>query len=169
MAEGRFREDLHDRISGFVLALPPLRERGDFDTIVDSPCHRIGADASRLGDPLRAQLRQRPWPGNVRQLQHALTLAFAVAEPLRPLALDDFGQASPVAAAFPAQPWPSQPSGSAAGLSVHYAQRKAMATALQQTRGNVTAAAALLGMGRATLYRRLKADPELAACGDPRG
>lgn len=169
VAEGRFREDLYYRISGFVLTVPPLRERDDFDAIVDSLCRRIGADASRLGSPLRAQLRQRPWPGNVRQLQHALTLAFAVAEPLRPLALDDFGQASPAAAASPAQPGPSQPSGTSVGPSVKDSQRKAMATALQQTRGNVTAAAALLGMGRATLYRRLKSDPELAACGDQRG
>ncbi|MGS5086809.1 sigma-54-dependent Fis family transcriptional regulator [Hydrogenophaga sp. A37] len=169
VAEGRFREDLYYRISGFVLAVPPLRERDDFDAIVDSLCHRIGADASRLGGPLRAQLRQRPWPGNVRQLQHALTLAFAVAEPLRPLALDDFAQAPSAAAATPVSPWPSQPIDSKAGLSFHDAQRKAIATALQQTRGNVTAAAALLGMGRATLYRRLKSDPELAASGDPRG
>ena len=151
-----------------MLAVPPLRERDDFDAIVDSLCHRTGADASRLSTLLRAQLRQRPWPGNVRQLQHALTLAFAVAEPLRPLALDDFGQAPSAAPATPAPPWPSQKPDTRAGLSVQDAQRKAMATALQQTRGNVTAAAALLGMGRATLYRRLKADPELAACGELR-
>ncbi|MDR7149386.1 transcriptional regulator of acetoin/glycerol metabolism [Hydrogenophaga palleronii] len=168
VAEGRFREDLYYRISGFVLAVPPLRERDDFHAIVDNLCHRIGADASRLSDPLRVQLRQRPWPGNVRQLQHALTLAFAVAEPMRPLALDDFGQAPPAAAA-PAPPWPSQPLDTRVGLSVHDAQRKAMSTALQQTRGNVTAAAAMLGIGRATLYRRLKSDPELAACGYSRG
>jgi sigma-54 dependent transcriptional regulator, acetoin dehydrogenase operon transcriptional activator AcoR len=166
VAEGRFREDLYYRISGFVLAVPPLRERDDFDAIVDNLCHRIGADASRLSNTLRAQLRQRPWPGNVRQLQHALTLAFAVAEPLRRLALDNFGQAPSAAAAPPASPWPSQPLDTQAGLSVQDAQRKAMTAALQQTRGNVTAAAALLGMGRATLYRRLKSDPELASCDD---
>ena len=169
VAEGRFREDLVYRISGFVLAVPPLRERDDFGAIVDSLCQQIGVDASRLSAPLRAQLHQHPWPGNVRQLRHALTLAFAVAEPLRPLTLDDFGQALPAAAASPTPPYPPQPSGNTAGPSIHDAQRKAIATALQQTRGNVTAAAALLGMGRATLYRRLKSDPELAVCGDPRG
>lgn len=173
VAEGRFREDLYYRISGFVLAVPPLRERDDFDAIMDSLCHQIGADASRLSGPLRAQLRQRPWPGNVRQLRHALTLAFAVAEPSRTLALHDFGPVPPAAAASPA-PSPAplgspQPLGRTDGLSLQHAQRQAMVSALQQTRGNVTAAAALLGIGRATLYRRLKSDPELAASGDPPG
>jgi transcriptional regulator of acetoin/glycerol metabolism len=166
VADGRFREDLYYRISGFVLAVPPLRERDDFDTIVDNLCHRIGADASRLSDPLRAQLRQRAWPGNVRQLQHALTLAFAVAEPLRGLELADFGPSPSTNSASRASPLPSQPLDTLVGLTVQDAQRKAMTTALQQTRGNVTAAAALLGMGRATLYRRLQSDPELASCGD---
>lgn len=162
VAEGRFREDLYYRISGFVQAVPPLRERDDFDAIVDSLCRRLGADASRLSAPLRTQLRLRPWPGNVRQLQHVLTLAFAMAEPQRPLALDDFGQALPTVEATQAPPWQAQPFlDTKVELSVQDAQSKAIATALQQTRGNVTAAAALLGMGRATLYRKLKSDPEL--------
>lgn len=153
VAEGRFREDLYHRISGFVLAIPPLRERSDFDAVVDSLCHQLGADATRLDGPLRADLRQRPWPGNVRQLRHALTLAFAVADPPRPLAWDDFGPATAPAAAPPAARAPET------ALSVRDTQHQAMVRALQQTRGNVTAAAALLGVGRATLYRHLKSNP----------
>lgn len=164
VAEGGFREDLYYRISGFELKVPPLRERDDFDAIVDSLCHRIGADPGRLGAALRSQLRQHPWPGNVRQLQHALTLALAVADADRPLELQDFGQtlaslAEPVAATRPVQA-----AGAAAELSMQSVQRDAIAAALRRTRGNVTAASALLGMGRATLYRRLKADPDLALC-----
>ncbi len=166
VAEGRFREDLYYRISGFELKVPALRARDDFDAIVDSLCQRIGADASRLGPPLRAHLREQAWPGNVRQLQHALTLAFALAEPGRALALQDFGPGTPAAPPGPAHPGHRGHDGndSPQALSMQGIQRQAIAEALRRTRGNVTAASALLGIGRATLYRRLKADPEPAAC-----
>ena len=162
VAEGRFREDLYYRISGFELVVPPLRERDDFDAVVDSLCRQIGADAARLDAALRTHLRQQRWPGNVRQLQHALTLAFAVAEPHRPLYPDDFGP-SVTGQHRPAHPpSPGEPVAVAQGLSLQENQRQAIRLALRQTGGHVTAAAALLGMGRATLYRKLKSDSELA-------
>jgi len=105
VVEGRFREDLVYRISGFVLAVPPLRERDDFDAIVDSLCHQIGADASRLSAPLPRSTAPAPLdPATCASCGTHSRWPFAVAEPLRPLALDDFGQALPAAATSPAPP-----------------------------------------------------------------
>lgn len=165
--EGRFREDLYYRISAFILEVPALRQREDFSDVVDTLCARIGADASRLPPGLRTELRRCPWPGNVRQLQHALTLAFAVAEPSRPLLASDFAQVllhpAPGARASATPQGDEAGDAQEAGPLLQRVEREAIVKALRQARGNVTAAAAIMGMGRATLYRRLKADPELAA------
>lgn len=150
VAEGSFREDLYYRLCGFVLTVPPLRKRDDFDEVLDTLCQQVGGDARRLSPALRASLKQLPWPGNVRQLQHALTRAFAVVEPWQTLSLADFGQGM--------DPGSDQPT--AAPPKLQDTERHAVTNALRHTRGNVTAAAALLGMGRATLYRKLKANPE---------
>jgi transcriptional regulator of acetoin/glycerol metabolism len=146
VAQGRFREDLYFRIAGHVLALLPLRERSDFDAVLDTLLAGLQQPPERLDTALRQRLRAAPWPGNVRQLAHALRRAIALADPGAPLAADDFeGDLAMPAAAPPA----------AASPSLRDAQDHAIAQALVQAGGNVTAAARQLGMGRATLYRRL--------------
>jgi len=148
VAAGRFREDLYYRLGGYVLPVPALRARSDFDAVLDSVCVRIGCDPKRLDAGLRRALRALRWPGNVRQLQHALTLAAAMAPEREPLRLDHFPQSveSP----------PMRAAGSeAAASSLKELREQAIDAALRQTHGNVAAAARLLGMGRATLYRKL--------------
>jgi transcriptional regulator of acetoin/glycerol metabolism len=147
VAQGCFREDLYFRIAGHVLALLPLRERSDFDAVLDTLLAGLRQPSERLGTALRQRLRAAPWPGNVRQLAHALRRAIALAEPDVPLVADDFdGDLAMSAAAAPPE---------AAPPSLRDAQDQAIAQALAQAGGNVTAAARRLGMGRATLYRRL--------------
>jgi nitrogen regulation protein NR(I) len=79
-AGGRFRRDLLYRLNGFVLTLPPLRERaGDIPLLAE---HFLRRAADRLGKPLRgvaaaalAVLERYPWPGNVRELQNVVGFA----------------------------------------------------------------------------------------------
>ena len=149
VAEGRFREDLYHRIAAFTLTLPPLRERADFDAVLDAVLAAQQVDPARMGPALRAALRRRPWPGNVRQLALQLRTALALAEPDAPLALDDF--------APPDGPPDTDRPGEDPALNLQAGRERAIDAALQRTGGNVTAAAALLGMGRATLYRHLAA------------
>jgi len=147
VAAGRFREDLYYRVAGHRFCLLPLREREDFDALLDTLVLAAGEAPERLGASLRLALRALVWPGNVRQLAHALRRAFALAEPRAPLTHADFDDELAADA-------PSQPTRHAAGL-LQRAEDSAIRQALDEADGNVTAAARLLGMGRATLYRRL--------------
>ncbi|MFM2347188.1 MAG: hypothetical protein RL654_1941 [Pseudomonadota bacterium] len=153
---GRFREDLWHRISGFELRLPPLRERDDFDALLDAVMGELGLAPQRLGAARRAELRRRHWGGNLRELRQRLRVAQALADPDEPL---DDGMApapTPAPAAVPSSA-PLPPPVRPAGSRWHQLQQEAIEQALRQCDGQVGAAAALLGIGRATLYRRLAA------------
>lgn len=76
-AAGTFRPDLYYRLNGFMIKLPPLRDRGDdllllidsflsrYSQELDKPVQRVSPDALKA-------LLEYPWPGNVRELQSAL-------------------------------------------------------------------------------------------------
>ncbi|MBT0570531.1 sigma-54-dependent Fis family transcriptional regulator [Curvibacter sp. CHRR-16] len=145
--QGQFREDLMYRLCGHTLHLLPLRERRDFDTVLNALLERFGGDPSRIDGALRTALRERPWRGNLRQLANAVQRAVALADPGSGFTLDDFGD-------FETKTAPDV-SRSDAGLMYAVAVQ-AIDAALQRCGGNVTQAAQLLGMGRATLYRKLK-------------
>lgn len=76
--EEKFREDLYHRLTEFVIALPPLRERtGDIPEIVEFFIQRYGVElgAARPSKPeadALAYLQQHPWPGNVRELRNII-------------------------------------------------------------------------------------------------
>ncbi|KPL55673.1 AAA family ATPase [Prosthecomicrobium hirschii] len=83
VAAGRFRQDLYYRLNAATLALPPLRERQDFDAVTD---HLLRRAAEEQGGPLRLStaarlaLRGHDWPGNLRELANVLRVAAALAE-----------------------------------------------------------------------------------------
>ncbi len=152
VAAGSFREDLYYRISGFLLQVPPLRGRSDFNAVLDTLLAEHGCAPQRLDAGLRQALASRPWPGNVRQLRHALKLALALLDAGEVLSEAHF----PSEPSRPAvSPNHLSPRASDEGLNWKQTQQQAIDAALQRTGGNVTAAAALLGIGRATLYRKL--------------
>lgn len=87
--EGRFREDLYFRLAGMHIHLPPLRERiDDIELLVTHFLNRLGVQdpAGRLSPELIAELKSRPWRGNVRELRHAIEHALLMSRgrPLRP-------------------------------------------------------------------------------------
>jgi transcriptional regulator of acetoin/glycerol metabolism len=152
VAQGRFRQDLYYRINGLSLTLPPLRERTDFVAL----CERLLKEASphthvAIAPEVMEQLRRFAWPGNLRQLSHVLHCAIALLDDDErvidwahmPDDITQELQAKPaVRQDTPAQNW--------ADLS-----HKAIDMALENTRGNVSAAARQLGISRQTLYRKL--------------
>ncbi|HSQ31134.1 MAG TPA: sigma-54 dependent transcriptional regulator [Gemmatimonadaceae bacterium] len=151
--QGRFREDLYYRLAVFPIALPPLRDRvADIPLLVE---HALSALRSRRGGAERLAcspfamrlLRAYDWPGNVRQL-------FAVLE--RAAVEADYGR-------IEAQHLPAELRAAAKGGEQRYRvngsdtdERDAIVAALAQTGGALAQSAELLGMGRTTLWRKLR-------------
>jgi Nif-specific regulatory protein len=145
--EKRFREDLYYRLSVFELHLPPLRDRGEdigvlIDFFLDHFRRLHGRPNLTLSDTARAKLLAYRWPGNVRQLRNVLDSAVVLAEDeaVRPqdLALRDSG------------------SGDLETLNIEEWERRLITEALNRAGDNVPEAAKLLGIGRATLYRKIE-------------
>ncbi|MCA9211233.1 MAG: sigma-54-dependent Fis family transcriptional regulator, partial [Planctomycetales bacterium] len=147
--ERRFREDLYYRLTVFELMIPPLRERGSdvgllIEFFLEHFKRQHGRSELRLSDEARTKLLSYRWPGNVRQLRNVLDSAvvMAIGPELQP---DDFGLRDL-----------STGSQSLESLQLSHWEEKLIREALERTDGNIPAAAQLLGIGRATLYRKVE-------------
>jgi Nif-specific regulatory protein len=146
--ENRFREDLYYRLSVFELYIAPLRDRGeDMERLVNFFLEHFKRQHGRtslvLSPDAREKLLAYQWPGNVRQLRNVIDSAVVMAEGnvILPddLGLRDVGQGKELES-----------------LRIDYWERKLIQQALERTGGNVPDAAKLLGLGRATLYRKIE-------------
>ncbi|MBU2962444.1 sigma-54-dependent Fis family transcriptional regulator [Citreicella sp. C3M06] len=72
------RDDLFYRIAGATIDLPPLRHRADFDWLLDRLLRRRSSGELRLSPVARAELKGRPWPGNIRELERTLDVALTL-------------------------------------------------------------------------------------------
>jgi Nif-specific regulatory protein len=145
--EKRFREDLYYRISVFELHVPALRDRGDdigilVDYFLDHFRRLHGRPNLGITEAARAKLIAYHWPGNVRQLRNVVDSAVVLADEdaIRPhdLALRDSG------------------SSDLETLRIDEWEKRLITEALTRTGDNVPEAARLLGIGRATLYRKIE-------------
>ncbi len=167
---GRFRQDLFYRLNVMRIRLAPLRERReDIPALVNHFLNRYGNGHKAADETLRA-LQDYEWPGNVRELEHTVQQMVAMntgpwltaadlpsaivnwhreqhltpssgggTESLHNLHshLSSFGGPSPV-------------------VPLAEVEKRAILGALEYTKGDRTVAAAMLGIGRTTLYRKLK-------------
>src|SRR5256884_444205 len=157
---GRFRHDLFDRLNVVTIHLPPLAERRE--GILPLARHFAVQLARRLGHDLAlseaavAWLREQPWPGNVRALEHAIERA-AVLTDKELLEPADFGL--PLHPGLP--PGVSLTPGASPGSpgtlreAVEAAEREAITAALAAAHGNRRAAAQRLGGGLRTLFYKM--------------
>ena len=143
----KFREDLYYRLSIFELHLPPLRDRADdvgllLDFFLEHFRKARGRPGLSLNAAARKQLLAYNWPGNVRQLRNVIDSAVVLAEEdeIRPcdLGLRDSG------------------GDMLDSLQIEHWERKLILEALKRTGDSVPEAAKLLGIGRATLYRKIE-------------
>ena len=143
--EKRFREDLFYRLSVFELLLPPLRERGnDIDLLIDHFLEHFRMQHGRakleLSTAARRRMNEYMWPGNVRQLRNVIDSAVVMAD--EEILPDDLGLRD-------------------AGVSrldtfrIDEWEKRLIKKALSRTSGSVPEAAKLLGVSRATAYRKI--------------
>lgn len=166
VAAGRFREDLFHRLNVIRLTLPPLRERKDDIPLLVERFLESTGQRYVIAPPAMDAIMDYDWPGNIRELKncidrmvafnsgpllHFADLPTAVANHVlqaHPSAMALAAGASNGVRAFPAS--------QAGVLPLHLVERRAIEQALNFTRGDRTTAAHMLGIGRTTLYRKLK-------------
>ncbi len=164
VAAGRFRADLYYRLNVLTIQLPALRERSeDFGPLCDHILEQIAARTRltlRELDPAALALLQRcRWPGNIRELRNVLEQACMLADGPRLGEADIRGIVAPseIAAGETA---PAAARAAALGTydeALAEFERDLIARTLQACGGKVTAAAKRLGLGRATLYKKIAA------------
>lgn len=157
--EKRFRQDLYYRLAVVVLRVPPLRDRREDIPLL---AHHFleksaekGFDRTVLPDAM-GLLIAYDWPGNIRELENCIERAVALntTGPIRKEDLPTQIQSAREKAMAAAV---------ASGNSMEQLERRAIEHALAETNNNKIAAAKRLGIGKTTLYRKLK---EYAKAGD---
>jgi len=181
VAEGTFREDLFYRLNVFPIAVPPLRDRTeDIPALVEHFIARFNAQekmsVSGLTSETLTMLGQQKWEGNVRQLENAIFRAMILSDgnQLRP---SDFPQisgltpamaqtveatdASPLDRLVPANESDEEGSVSVLDREGHLRtlediERDLIAFAIETYHGHMSEVARRLGIGRSTLYRKVR-------------
>jgi len=152
VTEGRFREDLYYRLNVLNIHIPPLRERGqDIDLLtgylIKTFSLQMGKKIKGTSPEFMETVRHYSWPGNVRELQNALEYAINVAEGDH---LNIWDLPSNV------QPRQSLRLEKQKILPLSEVEKVTLESTLTFYKGNITKTAKALGIGRNTLYDKLK-------------
>jgi len=151
---GKFREDLYYRINVFVIEIPPLRERrGDIIQLAQHFMRRFAMQMDKRITEIDAdaldELTRYEWPGNVRELANAIERAMVVGKPpaIRPEDLPVLARRSLGV---------NGGGDAGAGDSLADMEKRHIAQVLERNNWNITHAAELLDIDRATLYNKIK-------------
>lgn len=178
IARGAYREDLYHRLNEFTLHMPLLRERGsDILEFAHYFLEKANAELRREVEDFTPDARKAllayPWPGNLREMRNVVVRAALLAgdhpyitatELGLGLAAGQAGVSNPAQgvsnaaqATLPGEPLPQAATARPFGLKMPASQeRDSIVAALEQTHGNKSRAAQLLGIDRKTLYNKLK-------------
>ncbi len=148
---GSFREDLFYRLKVVTITLPPLRERREDVPLLAEHFLRRYAERnqkpiSHLTDEAMVLLMDYPWPGNIRELEHCIERAVALASGtvLTPEDLAPELRSTVEATLHRGSP------------TLEEVKRRYLAHVLAETGGNISRAATILGVDRRSLYRMLR-------------
>ena len=155
VAEGTFRRDLYFRLNVLTLKIPPLRERKqDIALLVEHFLERMartaGVSRTISEEALRA-LEQYDWPGNVRELENSLDRACALSSGPT---LQTADLPSPIQNIH--HRIPAEASAGPRIVPLADMEKQVILRTIDQLKGDKLLAARLLGIGKTTLYRKLK-------------
>jgi two-component system NtrC family response regulator len=150
IADGRFREDLYYRIGVVIISLPPLRERqGDIRLLAQAFLRRYTAENNRRISGFARQalhaLENHTWPGNIRELENRIKRAVIMAEGGK-ITAEDLELAAPY----------TKYEGHTLKEAREALERDLLTQALGLNKGNLSRAAAQLGISRPTLYELME-------------
>ncbi len=158
--EGRFRQDLFFRLNVIPIRVPPLAERlEDIPELVEEFVAEVsrstGLKPKRFTADALRRLGEYPWPGNVRELRNVVERVMIMV-PSQEIHAEDLAFLHGPTAAAP--PVPGGPGGAVLPLreAREIFEREYIRRALESCGGNVTRAAALLGLERSHLHRKLR-------------
>jgi DNA-binding NtrC family response regulator len=148
----RFRQDLYYRLRVVEITIPPLRERREdilplARTFLAAAAKRTGRKVTGFAPAAAHRLLRYAWPGNVRELENAVERAVVLAQRSR-IDVEDLPQEIGLAVPDPVVSRDVRP--------LADVERDYITSVLRAVGGNRTQAAARLGIGAATLYRKLK-------------
>ena len=148
VSRGQFREDLFFRLNVVPVRIPPLRERrDDIAVLTDHFARKYGGGADpEVSAETLGLLSSYGWPGNVRELENIIHRSFALRGRLKISPADIFDHTVDTGESMELQ----------AGYSVSEMERKLILATLEQTSGNRTHAAKLLGISLRTLRNKLR-------------
>ena len=153
MQQGKFREDLFYRLNVIPVALPPLRERReDIPLLAEYFLEHFGQKQGRpvrLAPEAAEALLRYPWPGNVRELENAMERTAILAQK-GIIGLEDLPQY--IAVGTPPGPAPSLPR----EQTMAEVEKTHILQTLERSGWNHSRAAEALGIGRTSLWRKLK-------------
>jgi transcriptional regulator with PAS, ATPase and Fis domain len=152
VAENKFRQDLLYRINTVEITLPPLRERTEdiqplIDYYLNVYCKKYKTAKKRISSGTFKRLQMHNWPGNIRELQHAVERAVILSETNilephdffmenhRDNATDDY---------------------SPKNMNLEEVEKMLVRKVVDKHGGNISRAAKELGLTRASLYRRIE-------------
>jgi len=148
--EKSFREDLYYRINAIELEIPPLRNRKeDIPILAEFFLRKYRNQYNRAGlklsEKAMEQLLSHPWPGNIRELEHAMEKAVILSE-------------KGLISSFSFTPRIESDSltSSPASLNLEVHEKNVIQQALREQQGNISATAKVLGINRSTLYQKMK-------------
>ncbi|MCF6342246.1 MAG: sigma-54 dependent transcriptional regulator, partial [Bacteroidales bacterium] len=152
VSEGKFRQDLLYRINTVEISLPPLRERTeDIEPLVEHYlnvyCRKYKIPKKRINAGTLRRLQKHNWPGNIRELQHAVERAVILSESNILEPHDFFVQESSGAVEEDFSP---------ENMKLEEVEKILIRKVIDKHGGNISRAAKELGLTRASLYRRIE-------------
>ncbi|WP_020677572.1 sigma-54-dependent transcriptional regulator [Geopsychrobacter electrodiphilus] len=153
VASGAFRDDLYYRLNVIELQLPPLADRGNDILLLASRfitelAPRFNKRVEGLSAPAAARLLSWKWPGNVRELRNVIERGLALCRHDQ-ITLEDLPEPLQKQKGAPARP------GAESQPTLAEVEARYLAQIMEETEGNRTLAAKILGIDRKTLYRKL--------------
>lgn len=149
VAEGRFRLDLYYRLNVFPIEVPPLRERKeDIEPLAYYFLEKFGKTVNKINPAVMRQMKEYPWPGNIRELEHLIERQVLLAEGSEITSMDLRSQPDITPQASPE-----------AIKTMEEMEKEHIIRALKASQGKVSGAggaAAALGIAAQTLFAKMK-------------